>query len=58
MKYFSTLRTVAIVLALAALTPALHAVSETYIPSNTKFALFIDAKKAVAAMMSRELKEE
>ena len=59
MKYFSTIRTVAIVLALAALTPALHAVSETYIPSNTKFALFIDAKRAIASpalktMLSRD----
>lgn len=49
MKFLSTAKAVACVLALASLTPALHAVSETYIPSNAKFALFIDAKKAVAS---------
>ena len=49
MKFLSTAKAVACVLALAVMSPALHAVSETYIPSNAKFALFIDAKKAVAA---------
>ncbi len=47
MKLFSGIRTAAFLLALAALTPALFAVSETYIPSNAKFALYINANKAV-----------
>jgi hypothetical protein len=49
MKFLSIAKTAAFAIALAAMTPALHAVSETYIPSNAKFALFFDAKKAVSS---------
>ena len=47
MKLLSSLKTAAFTLALAALTPSLFAVSETYIPSNAKFALFVNTKKAL-----------
>jgi len=47
MNILSKLKAAAFVLALTALLPSLHAVSETYIPSNAKFALFINASKAV-----------
>ena len=49
MKILSVFKAASFALALAALTPSVFAVSETYIPSNAKFALFIDAKKAVAS---------
>ena len=39
----------AVVLALAAFLPSLHAVSETYIPANAKFALYVNANKAVGS---------
>jgi hypothetical protein len=49
MKLFSGIKAAAFLLALAALTPSLFAVSETYIPSNARFALYINANKAVNA---------
>ena len=47
MKLLSGIKTAAVLLAFAALTPSLLAVSETYIPSNAKFALYVNANKAV-----------
>ena len=48
MKFLlSSIKAAALLLAFAALTPCLHAVSETYIPSNAKFALYVNASKAV-----------
>ena len=47
MKLFSGIKAAAFLLAIAVLTPSLFAVSETYIPSNVKFALYINASKAV-----------
>ena len=47
MKILSGIKAAAFTLALAAFAPSLFAVSETYIPSNAKFALFINANKAV-----------
>ena len=59
MQILSRIKAAAFLIALSALVPALHAVSETYIPSNAKFAFFADAKKAVASpalktMLSRD----
>ncbi len=47
MKFLSSLGFAAFLFALAAFAPPLFAVSETYIPSNAKFALYINANKAV-----------
>lgn len=47
MKFLSGIKVAAFTLALAALTPSVFAVSETYIPSNAKFALYVNANKAV-----------
>ena len=47
MKLLSGIKTAAVLLAFAALTPSLLAVSETYIPSIAKFALYVNANKAV-----------
>jgi hypothetical protein len=47
MKLLSNIKTAAILFAATALIPSLFAVSETYIPSNAKFALFVNAKKAL-----------
>ena len=41
MNILSGIKATALTLALAALTPSVFAVSETYIPSNAKFALYI-----------------
>lgn len=49
MKFLSSIKNAAFLLVLAALTPSLLAVSETYIPSNAKFALYVNANKAVNA---------
>ena len=49
MNILSRIGTAVFALALAAMGPALYAVSETYIPSNAKFALCINANKAVAS---------
>ncbi len=49
MSFLSRIKAAALTLALVASVPALHAVSETYIPSNAKFALYFDAKKGVAS---------
>ena len=49
MQFLSRIKAAAFLIALTALVPALHAVSETYIPSNAKFAFYADAKKAVAS---------
>lgn len=59
MKLLSSIKTAAFLLALAALTPSLFAVSETYIPSNAKFALFVNTKKgldssALKTILSRD----
>ena len=47
MKLLSSIKTAAFLFAFAALTPSLLAVSETYIPSDAKFALFVNTKKAL-----------
>ena len=47
MKLLSTLRTAAFLFAFAVAIPSLRAVSETYIPSNAKFALYVNANKAL-----------
>ena len=47
MKLLSTFKTAAFLLAFAAAIPSLRAVSETYIPSNAKFALYVNANKAL-----------
>ena len=47
MKILSGIKAAAILFAIAAIAPSLLAVSETYIPSNAKFALFVNANKAV-----------
>ena len=47
MQFLSRIKATAFLIAFTALLPALHAVSETYIPTNAKFAFFADAKKAV-----------
>jgi len=47
MKILSSIKAAAFTLAFAALAPSIFAVSETYIPSNAKFALYINANKAV-----------
>ena len=47
MKLLSSIKTAAFLFAFAALTPSLPAVSETYIPSDAKFALFVNTKKAL-----------
>ena len=50
MKFLlSSIKAAALLLAFATLTPSLHAVSETYIPSNAKFALYVNAGKAVSS---------
>ena len=49
MNILSGIRAAAFSLALAALAPSVFAVSETYIPSNAKFALYVNANKAVNA---------
>ena len=46
MQFLSRIKAAVFLIALAALAPAVHAVSETYIPSNAKFAFYADAKKA------------
>lgn len=58
MKTLSRIRTIAFALLLAALAPAVSAVSETYIPSSAKFAFFIDAKKGVNAPALKTLLSE
>ena len=47
MNILSGIKAAAFTLALAALTPSVFAVSETYIPTNAKFALYVNANKAV-----------
>ena len=47
MKILSSIKAAAFTLAFTALAPSIFAVSETYIPSNAKFALYINANKAV-----------
>ena len=47
MKLLSGIKAAATAFALAALTPSVFAVSETYLPSNAKFALYVNANKAV-----------
>ena len=47
MKILSGIKAAALLLAFAALAPSVFAVSETYIPSNAKFALYVNANKAV-----------
>lgn len=47
MNILSGIRAAAFTLALAALAPSVFAVAETYIPSNAKFALYVNANKAV-----------
>lgn len=47
MRFLSSIKSAAFLLALAAFAPSLFAVSETYIPPNAKFALYINANKAV-----------
>jgi hypothetical protein len=59
MKLLSSIKTAAFLFALAALTPSIFAVSETYIPSNAKFALFVNTKKgldssALKTVLSRD----
>jgi hypothetical protein len=49
MKILSGIKTAALLFSLAALAPSLFAVSETYIPSNAKFALYVNAAKATAS---------
>ena len=49
MRLLSSIKSAAFLLALAAFAPSLFAVSETYIPSNAKFALYINASKTVAS---------
>lgn len=49
MNILSRFRAAAAALALVAFAPALHAVSETYVPPDAKFVFFIDAKQAVNA---------
>ena len=49
MRLLSSIKSAAFLLALAAFAPSLFAVSETYIPSNAKFALYINASKAVSS---------
>ena len=49
------LKAAAFVLVLAAFLPSLHAVSETYIPANAKFALYVNANKAVSAASLKTL---
>ena len=55
MKLLSGIKTAAFLLALTALTPSLFAVSETYIPSNAKFALYVNANKAVSSASLKTL---
>lgn len=55
MQFLSRIKAAAFLIALTALVPALHAVSETYIPSNAKFAFYADAKKAVASPALKKL---
>lgn len=43
------IRTAAFTLMLAALTPSAFAVSETYIPSDAKFALYINSNKGISS---------
>ena len=47
MRFLSSIKSAAFLLALAAFAPSLFSVSETYIPPNAKFALYINANKAV-----------
>ena len=49
MRFLSSIKSAAFLLALAAFAPSLFAVSETYIPPNAKFALYINANKAVSS---------
>ena len=55
MKILSSIKSAAFLLALAAFAPSLLAVSETYIPSNAKFALYINANKAVNSPVLKTL---
>ena len=49
MNILSRIRSAAFALAFVILSPALHAVSEAYVPADAKFVFFIDAKRAVAS---------
>lgn len=49
MNILSGIRTAAFTLMLAALTPSAFAVSETYIPSDAKFALYINSNKGISS---------
>ena len=49
MNILSKIKAAAFTLVLAASVPSLFAVSEAYIPSNAKFALFINAEKAASS---------
>ena len=55
MKILSVFKAAAFTLALAVLTPSVFAVAETYIPSNAKFALYINANKAINSPALRTL---
>ena len=48
-RLLSSIKSAAFLLALAVFAPSLFAVSETYIPSNAKFALYVNASKAVSS---------
>ena len=58
MNTMSRIGTIAFALVFIALAPALHAVSETYIPSDAKFAFFIDAKRSVNSPALKTLLSE
>ena len=49
MKILSGIKAAAFLFAFAALAQSVFAVSETYIPSNAKFALYVNASKATGA---------